>query len=292
MQNEFAFSLKKQCKISDYAAMSTMRPRLSLDVTIRVRLAGSAKLIFRNVEEADPLNSEKASLAPKSGKGVRSQTLERALDTLQVLADGIPRTSQELANELGLHRSIIYRILRTLEDYSLVARATDGRFHLGLGMAALAKSGMGDLEAEVDQILQELSNVTSASAIFCGAQRDDAVVLVSTRPSHRPASVAIRTGTRIPFNQSAPGLAILALREPMEHEADEVALARQTGYVHTKGTPFVGLEAISVPLRMPDGQEASISLLFPIGDGDVPTMSKELRRYCDLFVHPVEAWQF
>ena len=69
MQNEFAFSLKKLCKIADYAAMSTMRPRLSLDVTIRVRLAGSAKLIFRNVEEADPLNSEKASLAPKSGKG-------------------------------------------------------------------------------------------------------------------------------------------------------------------------------------------------------------------------------
>ncbi|WP_175417365.1 IclR family transcriptional regulator [Arthrobacter sp. 24S4-2] len=237
------------------------------------------------------MSSERASLDPKSNRGVRSQTLERALDALQILADGKRRTSQELADELGLHRSIVYRILRTLEDYSLIARASDGKYLLGLGMAALAKSGMGDLEVQVAAVLQELSNVTAATAIFCGPQRDDAVVLASTRPSQRPASVAIRTGTRFPLNGGAPGMAILALRDPREDESDETALARQTGIVHTKGQPFVGLEAVSVPIRMPDGQEASLSLLFPVGDAEATTVARELRTYSARLVLPSEVWQ-
>lgn len=237
------------------------------------------------------MSSERASETPKSSRGVRSQTLERALDALQVLADGKRRTSQELADELGLHRSVVYRILRTLEDYSLIARASDGRFLLGLGMAALAKSGMGDLEEDVASVLQELSNLTATTAIFCGPQKDDAVVLASTRPSQTPASVAIRTGTRFPLNDGAPGLAILALRKPQEHEPDEVALARQTGVVHTKGEPFIGLEVVSVPVRTPDGQEASLSLLFPVGDGDATTAARELRAYSARLTMPTEVWQ-
>lgn len=238
------------------------------------------------------MNNEPVSRSEKSGRGVRSQTLERALDVLQLLSDGKQWTSRQISEDLGLHRSIIYRILRTLEDYSLVARTPEGRFRLGLGMSALAKSGMGSLEIEVDHLLQELSNVTSATAVFCAPQRDDAVVLASTRPSQRPASVAVRTGSRFPLATSAPGLAIISLRPPSEMESDEATLARQTGFVHTKGAPFVGLEALSSPVRMPDGQESSLSLLFPLGDGDAPSYVRELRTYCDRIAAPGEAWRF
>lgn len=237
------------------------------------------------------MSSNEPTTKSKPGRGVRSQTLERALDALQILADGRQRTSRELAEELALHRSIVYRILRTLEDYSLVVRSEDGRFRVGLGMTALAKSGLGDLETEVEAVLQELSNVTSATAIFCARQRNDAVVLSSTRPRQSPASVAVRTGSRFPVKTSAPGLALLSLQLPGDDDVDEVALARQTGYVHTKGTPFVGLEAVASPVRMPDGQEASLSLLFPLGDGDVPLMVNELRTYSARLTSPSEDWQ-
>ncbi|GAA1869283.1 hypothetical protein GCM10009813_32370 [Brevibacterium marinum] len=237
------------------------------------------------------VSSNEATPASKSGRGVRSQTLERALDALQLLADGRQRTSKELAEELDLHRSIVYRILRTLEDYSLVARSADGRFRVGLGMTALAKSGIGDLEIEIVAVLQELSNVTSATAIFCARQRNDAVVLSSTRPLQSPASVAVRTGSRFPVDTSAPGLALLSLQPPSDEDVDEVALARQTGYVHTKGTPFVGLEAVASSVRMLDGQEASLSLLFPLGNGDVPLMVNELRTYSERLTSPADDWQ-
>jgi len=235
--------------------------------------------------------SDMSPAPTKSSSGVRSQTLARSLDVLQTLADGKPRTSQELADELGLHRSVVYRALRTFEDYSLVTRAADGRFLLGLGMAGLAKTAMGDLEAQIENVLQELSNVSSATAIFCGPQHEEAVVLTSTRPSQRLASVAIRVGMRIPLTQSAPGLAILALQEPREHEVDEVALARQTGFVHTKGAPFVSLEVVAVPVEMPDGQNASLSLVFPEDGRDVTSMFRHLRAYKERLTTPTEAWE-
>lgn len=232
-----------------------------------------------------------ASVERSASRGVRSQTLERALDALQVLADGKRRTSQELADELGLHRSVVYRILRTLEDYTLVARAPDGRYLLGLGIAALAEAGMGELEAQVAVVLQELANMTSATALFCGPQRDDAVVLSSARPSQTPTSIAIRTGTRFPLDKGAPGLAILSLREPIDYEPDEVTLARQTGLVHTRGTPFAGLEALAVPIRLPDGQGASLSVIFPMRDLDVIAVERSLRAYAIRLVRPGDNWE-
>lgn len=233
-----------------------------------------------------------ASPSPaKSSSGVKSQTLARALDALQTLADGEPRTSQELADELGLHRSVVYRALRTFEDYSMVTRGGDGRYFLGLGMAGLAKTAMGDLETQIDAVLQELSNVSSATAIFCGPQHEEAVVLTSTRPSQRLASVAIRVGMRFPLTQSAPGLAMLSLHEPGEYDLDEVALARQTGFVHTKGAPFVSLEVVAVPVLMPDGQEASLSLVFPTNSADAMTMFRHLNVYRDHLTRPSESWQ-
>lgn len=237
------------------------------------------------------MSNNASATSAKSNSGVRSQTLARALDALELLGDGKPRTSQQVANELGLHRSVVYRMLRTFEDYSLVTRARDGRFLLGLGIAALAKSAMGDLELQIELVLQELANVSSSTAIFCGQQHDQAVILTAKRPTSRLASVAIRTGTRIPILKSAPGLAILSMQESEEAEPDEVALARQTGYVHTKGAPFVSLEVVSVPVHMPDGLEASLSLLFPTGDGDVTAMVRHLRTYRDRLTTPSDTWQ-
>ena len=60
--------------------------------------------------------SELASAAP-------SQTLSRGLRALEVIAEAEkPIGMAELAARLGLHRSITYRIVRTLEEHRLVVR--------------------------------------------------------------------------------------------------------------------------------------------------------------------------
>ncbi|WP_058593609.1 helix-turn-helix domain-containing protein [Leucobacter chromiiresistens] len=223
-------------------------------------------------------------------RAVRSQTLERGLDALQMLADGQRRTSQQLADALGLHRSVVYRILRTLEDYTFVTRAADGRYTLGTGIAALAEAGVSNSELRIEEVLDELAEATSATAIFSVPQKDHAVVLASIRPSHRSAAVAIRRSTRFLLTDGAPGMAILARGEAREYEADEIALARSIGHVHTKGSPFPGFEAVAKPLELPDGQPASIAVIFPNGAHEVREVIPALQHAALRVERPADVW--
>ncbi len=67
-----------------------------------------------------------------------SQTLDRGLRVLEVIAtaDEPPRI-EELANRIEVHRSIAYRIVRTLELHALVWRDSTGGCHPGDKLAAV-----------------------------------------------------------------------------------------------------------------------------------------------------------
>lgn len=221
----------------------------------------------------------------------RSQTLERALDSLAILADKRPRTSQQLAVELGLNRSSVYRFLRTLEDYNFVARTADGRYTLGLGIAPLAGSAASPVGTHIQETLDEVANATSATALFCVAQKDHSVVLASARPAARPAAVAVRSGTRFALDSGAPGMAILSLSDVREHEQDEISLARTIGHVHTKGAPFAGFECLAIPVRLSDGQPASLAVVAPVGELRLPPMVTALRRGAARIARADEGWE-
>ena len=63
---------------------------------------------------------------------VHSQTLSRGMRMLEILADAPGSLSiADLAAALGVHRSIAYRILRTLEDHRMVVRDASGGVLLG-----------------------------------------------------------------------------------------------------------------------------------------------------------------
>ena len=63
-----------------------------------------------------------------SAQASPSQTLSRGIRALEILAEAQqPLTIAELADAMGVHRSVAYRILRTLEDHSLLVRDDGGR---------------------------------------------------------------------------------------------------------------------------------------------------------------------
>ena len=83
-----------------------------------------------------------------------SQTLDRGLRILEHLAAvSTPQTVMDIATGVDLHRSITYRLLRTLETHELVERDAAGRYWLGVGISALAQerpqrpADRGDAEA-------------------------------------------------------------------------------------------------------------------------------------------------
>ena len=120
-----------------------------------------------------------------------SQTLSRGIRILEVLADARePLTIDQLADRLSVHRSIAYRLLRTLEDHGLVTRDAGGRVALGARMAALAAGVAHDLQAEALPELTAAANDLGMTCFLSLLDHDECVTLVSVEPRHAVASVA------------------------------------------------------------------------------------------------------
>src|SRR5262245_36258216 len=70
-----------------------------------------------------------------------SQTLARGLNALQLVADAPSGlTVQQIADGVGIHRTIAYRLLATLTQYRFVAKGEDGRYRPAAGLAILGAS--------------------------------------------------------------------------------------------------------------------------------------------------------
>ncbi|MBO0705844.1 MAG: helix-turn-helix domain-containing protein, partial [Candidatus Dormibacteraeota bacterium] len=79
-----------------------------------------------------------------------SKTLDRGLQVLETLADtGEHLTVGDLASRLGMHRTVVYRLVGTLERHRLAHRRPDGRYGVGLGTVALARNVAAPRLAEV-----------------------------------------------------------------------------------------------------------------------------------------------
>ena len=66
-----------------------------------------------------------------------SKTVSQALRVLTALGDG-GATTAELTRQLGLHRTVVQRLLMTLQAGGFVHRRTDGDFVLGVALVELA----------------------------------------------------------------------------------------------------------------------------------------------------------
>src|SRR3954453_8911323 len=86
----------------------------------------------------EPASDETAAV-PAPSKNAGSQTLDRGLRALEMVAAAPGgMTMQEVADRLEGHPKIGHRLLATLPDHPLIARGPDNRFRAGGGLAALA----------------------------------------------------------------------------------------------------------------------------------------------------------
>jgi len=68
-----------------------------------------------------------------------SQTLARGLAALQLVASSrTGLTAQQVADDIGVHRTIAYRLLTTLAQYRMVAKGEDGRYRPAAALAVLS----------------------------------------------------------------------------------------------------------------------------------------------------------
>ena len=184
----------------------------------------------------------------------QSQTLDRGLRILEHLAAaGSPRPVMEVATAVGLHRSITYRLLRTLEDRGFVERDDAGRFGLGLAVSVLARGVRTSLQASATARLTPLVERFGCTGFLVVRAGDDAVTLTSVEPRDVPSHVTRRPGTRHPIGRGAPGLALLMPDPPTDDDRPELVTARATGWAVSEGEVIPGVRSVSAPVVGPDG---------------------------------------
>jgi len=205
-----------------------------------------------------------------------SQTLHRGVRILEHLATaGNPQPVMEIAEAVGLHRSITYRLLRTLEGHQLVERDLAGHFGLGLGLVALARGVRNTLQTAALPALNTLVTELGMTAFLVVRAGDEAVTITSVEPQDSTAHVVYRPGTRHPVDQGAPGLALLMLEPPSDAERAALAQARQVGWASSHGEVIAGVRSIAAPVRRPDGgATAAIAVVFVDDRIDVSTVGE------------------
>lgn len=200
-----------------------------------------------------------------------SQTLSRGIQALEILAAAErPLTIAELAGALGVHRSVAYRILRTLEDHSLLVRDAAGRVQPGPGLAVLARGVSRDLQTAALPELTQLANTLNMTAFVAVWDHQDCVTLVTVEPRHSAATLAQHPGTRHPVNTGAPGIAIQSTMSEEEWSArapglpyrPEAAEARRLGYAASHDEVIAGLSSLAAPVQVPGGRPAAIAVVY------------------------------
>lgn len=215
-----------------------------------------------------------------------SQTLSRGIRILEVLADArAALTIDDIAGRLDVHRSIAYRLLRTLEDHGLATRDASGAVSLGARMAALAAGVAHDLQAEALPELTAIANELGMTCFLAVLDGGECITLASVEPRHAVASVAQRPGARHPVTVGAPGKAILAQLETTDLPDDvspalraDVGTAAARGYATSHDEVIPTVQSVAVPLPLRGQRPAAIAVVHVATDLDDEEIAARLRR--------------
>lgn len=184
-----------------------------------------------------------------------SQTLGRGLKALTLIGESPdPISVAELAAQLGIHRSMAYRLVKTFEQYGFVERMPSGDLELGARLGALARNASKSLQAAATPHLATLSDELLMTALLVVFDGEAAVTLSTAEPRHAEATVAQRPGTRHPIDNGAPGRVIRSQLNPERYPPQD--------YEFSYDEVIPGLTSIAVPVVLPHGKPGAIAVIY------------------------------
>jgi len=194
-----------------------------------------------------------------------SQTLDRGLRLLEVIPespDGL--TVTELSTQLDVGRTVVYRLVVTLEAHALIRRGSDGRCRLGLGLLTLGRAVQPAVRDAAIPSLRLLADAVNATAHLTIAEGGDGLTALVVEPSRSDVHVAVRLGARQPLEATAGGRAILAARTAAGRPLDPP-------WIVASADGAIGGHGVAVPLVGVPGLEASVGVVAmgELTEGDV-----------------------
>lgn len=205
------------------------------------------------------------------------QSVDRALQVLELLARWGSGGVSELASEIAVHKSTAFRLLGALEAREMVQQDTErGKYRLGFGLVRLARSVNVelDLPEQARPLTDELARTVGESINVAVLREHFAVNVVQSRGE---ASVVSQNwiGELTPLHATSSGKVLLAHLDDVQQgelvgrELDrftpkthsepavlkkELRSVLELGYAMTYGELELGLNAVAVPVHGEDGR--------------------------------------
>ena len=184
-----------------------------------------------------------------------SQTLDRGLRVLKLLADtdhGL--TVTELSNKLGVNRTVVYRLLATLEQHALVRRDLGGRARVGLGVLRLGRQVHPLVREAALPALRSLAEDIGATAHLTLVDGTEALAVAVVEPTWTDYHVAYRAGL--------PASARPRCRGPGDPRRSRRPRSTEPGYTLTHGELEAGASGAAAPLVGVTGVEGSVGVVM------------------------------
>ncbi|ORV83518.1 IclR family transcriptional regulator [Mycolicibacterium iranicum] len=188
---------------------------------------------------------------PTAGSGAPgSQTLARGLNALQLVASSpTGLTVAQVADDIGVHRTIAYRLLSTLAQFRFVAKGEDGRYRSASALAVLGASFDNNVRQLCVPTLRGLADELGTTVSLLVAEGDQQVAIAVMVPTNVYYQLSFHEGSRYSLDRGAAGLALLASMPPRPGERELVQQTRRQGWVITHGEIEPNTYGLAVPVR-------------------------------------------
>lgn len=201
------------------------------------------------------------------------QSVDRALNVLEILARKGEAGVSEIAGEIGVHKSTVFRLLGSLEDHQMVAQVYErGKYRLSLGILRLATAVPERLEIteHSHQVCEQLAHQLGETVNVAVLRSHFAVNLDQARG---PSAVGTHNwiGKLTPMHATSSGKILLAHLDPQlrgtllreaglarfteqtvvsrEHLEKQLVKVRRDGYALCAEEYELGLNAVAAPIR-------------------------------------------
>lgn len=208
--------------------------------------------------------------------GERSKTVDQALVVLRSLGEDGSATVTDLARRSRLNRTVVHRLLASLQHAGLARRDPRGHWTLGIGLLELSGRIADDVRRAARPALESLADRYGETTVISLPDGDDVVALDEADGERHPLRVSYGRGVRHPQFRSAHGRAILALRAAADVErvlagvpeptvlAERLEQVRRLGYATSRDELQLGAAGLAAPVLDPTGHPvASIGLVAP-----------------------------
>ncbi|WP_414474082.1 IclR family transcriptional regulator [Microvirga sp. M2] len=225
-------------------------------------------------------------------------SLENGLEILSLLSKERPILRVgEVCRELGMPKSSVSRLLKTLSEYGFLERANRelgycvGRRALALAELYLADHDLLDfVDVAMDALIHDFQ-----FAAYTGILSGPDMIILKLKHGTYPLRLVHDIGKRMPAYPTAIGRALLARKsddeaiELIEERAEgkidrriirkELAEIRKTGVAMTNSTMIPGIAAFGVAVAYPGKDEMlGFSVSFPTTAADRPLQARMMQR--------------